>query len=92
MATLGNVATSMRRANIAPRREARVSAGTLTRADIAEELHRQIGLSRADSARFVERILEIEMSKPERDMFEKSLASVQGLVEACKGIDASLAG
>ncbi len=40
----------------------------------------------------VERILEIEMTKPERDMFEKSVASVRGLVDACKAIDASLAG
>jgi integration host factor subunit alpha len=34
-----------------------VTAGTLTRADLAEEMHREIGLSRADSARVVERIL-----------------------------------
>jgi integration host factor subunit alpha len=34
-------------------------AGTLTRADLAESLHRQIGLSRADSGRMVEQILEI---------------------------------
>ena len=40
----------------------------------------------------VERILEIEMTKDERDMFAKSVASVEGLVAACKGIDASLAG
>lgn len=33
-------------------------AGTLTRADLSEALHRQIGLSRADSARVVEQILE----------------------------------
>ncbi|KTT74137.1 integration host factor subunit alpha [Sphingomonas endophytica] len=33
-------------------------AGTLTRADLAESLHRQVGLSRADSARFVEQILD----------------------------------
>lgn len=32
-------------------------AGTLTRADLADALHRQIGLSRADSARLVEQIL-----------------------------------
>jgi integration host factor subunit alpha len=30
----------------------------LTRADLAESLHRQIGLSRADSARVVEQILD----------------------------------
>jgi integration host factor subunit alpha len=32
-------------------------AGTLTRADIAEALHRQVGLSRADSSHMVEGIL-----------------------------------
>ena len=33
------------------------AAGTLTRADLAESLHREVGLSRADAARFVEQIL-----------------------------------
>lgn len=32
-------------------------AGTLTRADLAEALHKDIGLSRADSAKIVEQIL-----------------------------------
>lgn len=32
-------------------------AGTLTRADLAAEVHREIGLSRAESANIVERIL-----------------------------------
>lgn len=32
-------------------------AGTLTRADLAEAIHNEIGLSRADSAHMVERIL-----------------------------------
>jgi hypothetical protein len=31
------------------------------------------------------------MSKEERDMFAKSVASVQGLVDACKGINGALA-
>jgi integration host factor subunit alpha len=31
--------------------------GTLTRADLADALHREVGLSRADSARIVEQIL-----------------------------------
>jgi integration host factor subunit alpha len=31
--------------------------GTLTRADLAESLHHQVGLSRADAARLVEQIL-----------------------------------
>ena len=34
-----------------------MSAGTLTRADLAEMLHRQVGLSRADSGKIVEHIL-----------------------------------
>jgi len=33
------------------------TAGTLTRADLSEALHRQIGLSRTDSAKIVEQIL-----------------------------------
>lgn len=32
--------------------------GTLTRADLAEALHREVGLSRTDSARAVEQILQ----------------------------------
>jgi integration host factor subunit alpha len=31
--------------------------GTLTRADLAESLHREVGLSRAESAKIVEQIL-----------------------------------
>lgn len=33
------------------------SAGTLTRADLADALHQEIGLSRADSSRMVEDVL-----------------------------------
>lgn len=33
-------------------------AGTLTRADLAEALHHQVGLSRADSSKMVEQILD----------------------------------
>jgi len=33
------------------------TAGTLTRADLAEALHREVGLSRADAAQLVEQIL-----------------------------------
>ena len=39
----------------------------------------------------VERILEVSFSGDERAMFEKSVSSVQSLVEACKGINAALA-
>ena len=34
-----------------------MGSGTLTRADLAEALHRQVGLSRADSSRLVEQVL-----------------------------------
>ncbi len=34
------------------------TAGTLTRADLADALHREVGLSRADSSKLVEQILE----------------------------------
>ena len=34
-----------------------VSGGTLTRADLAEALQQQVGLSRADSAQLVEQLL-----------------------------------
>lgn len=33
------------------------AAGTMTRADLAEALHRKVGLSRAESANMVEQIL-----------------------------------
>ncbi|WP_343527416.1 integration host factor subunit alpha [Sphingomonas sp.] len=36
------------------------NAGTLTRADLAESLHQEVGLSRSDSAEVVEQIL-VEM-------------------------------
>ena len=39
----------------------------------------------------VERILEIEMSKDERDMFAKSVASVETLIAACKTVNPALA-
>ena len=35
-----------------------MSVGTLTRADLADALQREVGLSRADSAKLVEEILE----------------------------------
>ena len=35
-----------------------VDAGTMTRADLAEALHRKVGLSRAESADMVEQILD----------------------------------
>ena len=39
----------------------------------------------------IERVIDIALGKDEQAMFDKSVDAVQGLVEACKGIDASLA-
>ena len=39
----------------------------------------------------IERIIEFPMDAAEKDMFAKSIASVQGLIEACKSIEPSLA-
>ena len=39
----------------------------------------------------VERIVEVELNPEEKAMMEKSVASVQGLVDACKGINGALA-
>ena len=40
----------------------------------------------------VERIVEIALDAAEKAMFAKSVASVQGLIEACKTINPALAG
>jgi malate dehydrogenase len=50
-----------------------------------------IGVPIVIGAGGVERVLEVKFSGEERAMFEKSVASVRGLVEACKGINAALA-
>ena len=42
-------------------------------------------------ADWVERIVEVSFSGEETAMFEKSVASVQGLVDACKQINGALA-
>ena len=42
-------------------------------------------------AKGVERVVEIELNGGERAMFEKSVGSVQSLVEACKKIAPALA-
>ena len=39
----------------------------------------------------VEKVIDIQMNKDEQDMFDNSVNAVKGLVEACKGIDSSLA-
>jgi malate dehydrogenase len=39
----------------------------------------------------VEKIIEFSTNDEEKAMFKKSVESVQGLIEACKGIEPSLA-
>ncbi|PRX33749.1 malate dehydrogenase (NAD) [Meinhardsimonia xiamenensis] len=51
-----------------------------------------VGVPTVLGAGGVERIVEIELSKEEKAMFDKSVEAVRGLVAACKGIDASLGG
>ena len=50
-----------------------------------------VGVPVVIGAKGVERIVEIELSSSERAAFEKSAASVQGLIEACKKISPNLA-
>ena len=45
-----------------------------------------VGVPVVIGAKGVERIVEIELNGAERAEFEKSVAAVQGLVEACKKI------
>jgi len=50
-----------------------------------------VGVPVVIGAKGVERIVEVEFTSAERSMFEKSVASVEGLVEACKKIAPTLA-
>jgi len=50
-----------------------------------------VGVPVVLGANGVEKVVEIALDPDERRMFEKSVASVQGLVEACKGINAAFA-
>jgi len=50
-----------------------------------------VGVPTVIGAGGVERVVEIKMNKDEQAMFDKSVDAVKGLVEACKGIDNSLA-
>ncbi|MDP2620132.1 MAG: malate dehydrogenase [Hyphomicrobiales bacterium] len=45
-----------------------------------------VGVPAVIGAKGVERIVEINLNRSERKMFEKSVAAVQGLIEACKKI------
>ena len=50
-----------------------------------------VGVPVVIGAKGVERIVEVKLDKAEKAMFEKSVASVQGLVEACKVINPAFA-
>ena len=51
-----------------------------------------VGVPTIIGARGVERVVDIKLDKAEQVMFDKSVSAVEGLVEACKGIEPSLAG
>ncbi|TNC51872.1 malate dehydrogenase [Rubellimicrobium rubrum] len=50
-----------------------------------------VGVPTVIGAGGIERVIEIAMDDAEQAMFQKSVDAVKGLVDACKGIDASLA-
>ncbi len=50
-----------------------------------------VGVPTVIGAAGIERIVDIKLSKSEQEMFDNSVNAVKGLVEACKGIDSSLA-
>jgi len=50
-----------------------------------------VGVPTVIGAGGIERVVEIKMNKDEQAMFDKSVDAVKGLVEACIGIDGSLA-
>lgn len=49
-----------------------------------------VGVPTVIGAGGVERVINIQMSKDEQAMFDKSVDAVKGLVDACKGIDGGL--
>ncbi len=50
-----------------------------------------VGVPTVIGAGGIEKVIEIEMNKDEKAMFDKSVDAVKGLVSACKEIDSSLA-
>ncbi|MEO0486214.1 MAG: malate dehydrogenase [Pseudomonadota bacterium] len=50
-----------------------------------------VGVPTIIGAGGIERVVDIKLNKDEKAMFDKSVSAVQGLVDACKGIDESLA-
>src|SRR3546814_17295502 len=51
-----------------------------------------VGVPVVIGAKGVERIVELELTKAEKTMLDKSVAAVSGLVRACKGMLKSAAG
>ncbi len=49
-----------------------------------------VGVPTVIGAGGVERIVDIRLTQEEREMFDKSVAAVKGLVEACRNIDGTL--
>ncbi|TCO72059.1 malate dehydrogenase [Rhodovulum euryhalinum] len=50
-----------------------------------------VGVPTIIGAGGIERIVDIKLDRAEQEMFDKSVDAVRGLVEACKGIDETLA-
>ena len=50
-----------------------------------------VGVPTVSGAAGIERVIDIKMNADEQEMFDNSVNAVKGLVEACKGIDGSLA-
>ena len=50
-----------------------------------------VGVPTVIGAGGIERIVNIKLNAEEQEMFDTSVNAVKGLVEACKGIDSSLA-
>ena len=50
-----------------------------------------VGVPTIIGADGIEKIVEIKLSKDEQIMFDKSVQAVNGLVQACKAIDETLA-
>ncbi len=49
-----------------------------------------VGVPTVIGAGGIEKVIDIKLDADEQAMFDKSVGAVQGLVEACKGIDSSL--
>ena len=49
-----------------------------------------VGVPTVIGAGGVERVIDLDLSKDEQALFDKSVNAVKGLIEACKGIDPSL--